>query len=82
MGLKRTVIVALCPEPRLYELLPTMLNPDAVVEADPESVPVPMFMTVKVRVLVWPIVTSPKACEEGVTEITGVGVGGGGCTGG
>lgn len=72
-GLKRTVMVVLCPALRLYELLPTMLKLVAEIDAEPLSVPPPVFLTVKLWSRVYPMVTSPKARAEGVTEISGSG---------
>ncbi len=49
-----------------------MLN-GAEVEALPLSVPVPVFVTVKVRSDELPTLTLPKSRELGVTDMTGFG---------
>ncbi len=72
VGLKRTVTVCVWPAVSEYAPPDTMLNGVAVL-ASPVRVPVPVFLTTKVRSADEPTVTVPKSCVAGVTSIAGCG---------
>ena len=72
VGVKRTVTVAVAPEPTRVKGLPeTMLN-GAATEAVPVTVPVRVLVTVKVWLAELPTLTLPKfVVPAGVTPIEG-----------
>ena len=59
-GAKRTVIVWLCPVPKL-KLFPTVIRNGETETTLPVSVPPPLFVTVKARSLLAPTCTVPKS---------------------
>jgi hypothetical protein len=70
VGVKRTVTVAVAPEPTRVKGLPeTMLN-GAGTEAAPVTVPVRRFWTVKLWVAELPMLTLPKFTVGGVVGVT------------
>ena len=72
VGLYRTVTVVPWFAVRLYGLPDTILK-GADTLALPDSVPPPVFCTVKVLFDVAPTWMDPKSSEDGVSEIAGGG---------